>query len=341
MFVNPGGPGDTGFGLVTARVGTRRVGRGRFNVVGYDPRGTTPAPGCGASAAAEAWSDSGGRDDPQTRGPERFRRKTAALARRCRQVSGGLLATCPPPIPPATSTTCGASSTTAGSASWGSPTAPTWARPTPTCSLPGAGDGPRRDCRTSRVGKGGGGEARQRRLLKRRGLRKLRVALPGRRADPLRTRRPPVRGQGGSRTAAGAPPSGAAPGSLGRPAQASLPIPTCCWPCSSRCEPGGMAQAGRRLAAALAGDGSALETRARLMRSPQAWWGWTTSRRSSARTGPPIGAPEWPRVIGVSTAASCRGRSDGGSGRRAPPGRCVTEAAMPDPGRPGPRFRSS
>ena len=41
LFINPGGPGDTGVGLVQGDPdGVDAIGRGRFDVVSWDPRGT-------------------------------------------------------------------------------------------------------------------------------------------------------------------------------------------------------------------------------------------------------------------------------------------------------------
>lgn len=94
MFVNPGGPGGSGVDLVRGN-GTAldAWGDGRFDVVSWDPRGTnasTPVR-CFRSKRSEAgfWH---GAAIPTTRADsERFRRRTAALARRCGEVSGWLL----------------------------------------------------------------------------------------------------------------------------------------------------------------------------------------------------------------------------------------------------------
>ena len=94
MFINPGGPGDSGVGLVRGDpAGLDAWGDGRFDVVSWDPRGSnasTPVR-CFRSKRSEArfWA---GAAIPTTRAAsERFRRKTAALARRCGEVSGWLL----------------------------------------------------------------------------------------------------------------------------------------------------------------------------------------------------------------------------------------------------------
>jgi pimeloyl-ACP methyl ester carboxylesterase len=94
IFVNPGGPGGSGVDLVRDNgAGLDAWGDGRFDVVSWDPRGTnasTPVR-CFHSKRSEArfWQ---GAAIPTTRADsERFRRRTAALARRCGEVSGWLL----------------------------------------------------------------------------------------------------------------------------------------------------------------------------------------------------------------------------------------------------------
>ncbi len=94
MFINPGGPGSSGVGLLQgAGDDLDGWGDGRFDVVSWDPRGTnasTPVR-CFRSerSAAKFWA---GISIPTTTAQSRsFRRTTAALARRCGQVSGWLL----------------------------------------------------------------------------------------------------------------------------------------------------------------------------------------------------------------------------------------------------------
>lgn len=94
MFINPGGPGDSGVALVRGDpAGLDGWGDGRFDVVSWDPRGSnasTPVR-CFRSKRSEArfWQ---GAAIPTTRAAsERFRRRTAALARRCGEDSGWLL----------------------------------------------------------------------------------------------------------------------------------------------------------------------------------------------------------------------------------------------------------
>jgi pimeloyl-ACP methyl ester carboxylesterase len=94
MFVNPGGPGESGVELV--RHGASEInawGGGRFDVVGWDPRGTnasTPVR-CFASKPSEVrfWR---GVQIPATPAASRvYQRRAGDLARRCGQVSGKLL----------------------------------------------------------------------------------------------------------------------------------------------------------------------------------------------------------------------------------------------------------
>ncbi len=94
LFLNPGGPGESGVGLVRgAGSDLDTWGDGRFDVVSWDPRGTnasTPAR-CFRSetAAAKFWK---GKSIPTTKAQSgSFSRTAAALARRCGKVSGWLL----------------------------------------------------------------------------------------------------------------------------------------------------------------------------------------------------------------------------------------------------------
>ena len=94
LFINPGGPGDTGVGLVSGDPeGVDAIGGGRFDVVSWDPRGTnasTPVR-CFRNEQAEArfWA---GASFPTTRAEgQRTQRRAAALARHCGEVSGWLL----------------------------------------------------------------------------------------------------------------------------------------------------------------------------------------------------------------------------------------------------------
>jgi pimeloyl-ACP methyl ester carboxylesterase len=96
MFVNPGGPGESGVDLVRNPVSGPELlawGGGRFNVVGWDPRGTNGSDPvrCFTSQASEArfWR---GVQIPTTQAESRaYERRAIELARRCGQVSGQLL----------------------------------------------------------------------------------------------------------------------------------------------------------------------------------------------------------------------------------------------------------
>jgi len=94
MLINPGGPGDTGVGLV--RGGGAELdawGGGRFNVVSWDPRGTNASTRvrCFRSTRAERRFWEGTSIPIGKAASERYRRKTMALGRRCGEVSGWLL----------------------------------------------------------------------------------------------------------------------------------------------------------------------------------------------------------------------------------------------------------
>jgi pimeloyl-ACP methyl ester carboxylesterase len=94
LFINPGGPGDTGVGLVSGDPeGVDSFGDGRFNVVSWDPRGTHASTRvrCFHNRRSEArfWA---GASIPTTRATaKRAVRRARALARRCGRVSGWLL----------------------------------------------------------------------------------------------------------------------------------------------------------------------------------------------------------------------------------------------------------
>ncbi|GIF62931.1 hydrolase [Asanoa ishikariensis] len=94
MFIDPGGPGQSGVGLVgDSGEELDAWGDGRFDLVGWDPRGTNDSSPvrCFTSAEEEAafWD---GVSIPST--PEEsaaYQRKTVELAKRCGEVSGDLL----------------------------------------------------------------------------------------------------------------------------------------------------------------------------------------------------------------------------------------------------------
>jgi pimeloyl-ACP methyl ester carboxylesterase len=94
LFAAPGGPGESGAGLV-ANAGAEldAIGEGRFDIVGFDPRGTNGSTRIRCfrnhQALVRFWRGTG---IPGTVAESKaFRRKTAELARRCGEVSGDLL----------------------------------------------------------------------------------------------------------------------------------------------------------------------------------------------------------------------------------------------------------
>jgi pimeloyl-ACP methyl ester carboxylesterase len=95
LFFNPGGPGQSGVDTVRqAGADLDALGRGRFDVVSWDIRGSGRSRGvsCFASAGARArfWAD---RPVPNTGSEERsYLARTTAFARRCGARNGELLA---------------------------------------------------------------------------------------------------------------------------------------------------------------------------------------------------------------------------------------------------------
>ena len=92
LFINPGGPGDTGVGLLQADPkGIDAIGGGRFDVVSWDPRGSNASTRvlCFRDRREEArfWA---GASFPVTASAQRLR-LAADLAKRCGEVSGWLL----------------------------------------------------------------------------------------------------------------------------------------------------------------------------------------------------------------------------------------------------------
>ena len=94
LFVNPGGPGDSGVGTVTERgESLDALTDGRFDIVGWDPRGSgaSTAVSCFSSDARRArfWD---GQPVPTTeREQRRYLAKSKGLARRCGVLNGKLL----------------------------------------------------------------------------------------------------------------------------------------------------------------------------------------------------------------------------------------------------------
>ena len=94
LFINPGGPGDTGVGLVKGDPeGVDAIGGGRFDVVSWDPRGTHASTRvrCFESRRAEQRFWAGATIPTTTAEATRTVRRGAALARRCGKASGWLL----------------------------------------------------------------------------------------------------------------------------------------------------------------------------------------------------------------------------------------------------------
>jgi pimeloyl-ACP methyl ester carboxylesterase len=95
LFVNPGGPGDSGVAAVTGQGEALDViTGGRFDVVGWDPRGSggsTPVSCFASSAEREAFWQ--GMPVPTTcQDEQRYLAKSVALAQRCGARNGDLLA---------------------------------------------------------------------------------------------------------------------------------------------------------------------------------------------------------------------------------------------------------
>ena len=94
LFVEPGGPGDTGVGLVrNSGDDIDLMGGGRFDVVGWDPRGTygSSPVDCFSSEEEQAafWD---GASIPSTDAEaEAFAERMRDLAQRCREVMGPVL----------------------------------------------------------------------------------------------------------------------------------------------------------------------------------------------------------------------------------------------------------
>ncbi|WP_203716885.1 alpha/beta fold hydrolase, partial [Asanoa siamensis] len=94
MFLDPGGPGQSGVGLV--RDGGDDLdawGGGRFDLIGWDPRGTNDSTRVRCFTSPEAQEEFwAGVTVPSTRAEsEAYAARAADLARRCGEVSGDLL----------------------------------------------------------------------------------------------------------------------------------------------------------------------------------------------------------------------------------------------------------
>jgi len=94
MFLNPGGPGLSGVDTIQGDPeGIDALGGGRFDVVSWDPRGTNGSTRvrCFESRGAEERFWAGVSIPTTNAASKRFAPKIAALARRCGEVSGRLL----------------------------------------------------------------------------------------------------------------------------------------------------------------------------------------------------------------------------------------------------------
>lgn len=94
MFVNPGGPGQSGVDLVRGGgEDFERWGGGRFDIVGWDPRGTNRSSPveCFRNTAAQDRFWAGQTIPTTTAESQAYQRRAVELAKRCGQVSGDLL----------------------------------------------------------------------------------------------------------------------------------------------------------------------------------------------------------------------------------------------------------
>jgi pimeloyl-ACP methyl ester carboxylesterase len=93
MFVNPGGPAGSVQEVRDDGANLDAAGQGRFDVVGWDIRGAVDSTHVRCFRSERRRARFFGRWSLPTTGLQsrRIRRKTAALARRCGEVSGGLL----------------------------------------------------------------------------------------------------------------------------------------------------------------------------------------------------------------------------------------------------------
>jgi pimeloyl-ACP methyl ester carboxylesterase len=95
FLINPGGPGDTGVGLISGDPeGIGAIGDGRFDVVSWDTRGThrsTPRLRCFRSRGAEQKFWAGASVPTSQAAAKRTVRRARALAERCGRLSGWLM----------------------------------------------------------------------------------------------------------------------------------------------------------------------------------------------------------------------------------------------------------
>lgn len=94
IFMNPGGPGDTGVGLIRDGGDDFDLwGDGRFDVISWDPRGTHASSPmhCSNSDAEEAEFWAGAAIPSTPEGSDAYAQRTTDLAQRCGEVMGPLL----------------------------------------------------------------------------------------------------------------------------------------------------------------------------------------------------------------------------------------------------------
>ncbi len=317
MFINPGGPGQSGVELIKGTGSDLDAwGDGRFDVVSWDPRGTnasTPVRCFRSEASADKfWK---GATIPTTKAQSRsFSRKSAALARRCGEVSGWLL----PHISTADTARdldhlrglVGDNKLTYVGLSYGTMLGQTYANMYPrrvrAMLLDGVVDAVQysRSAEARAVNTVGGSDAvfdQFLRLCRRAGPQECALAggerTPSERFDRLlkRVRRSPIPAPDAD------PPGGLNLGDLLLSQFQPLRTPPD-WPANAE-----------SLDAALAGNGSALEAGARPFLTPQGWAGATTSTAISCADAPARRALDaWPQVIGrLDRISRMQGRVNG------------------------------
>jgi pimeloyl-ACP methyl ester carboxylesterase len=307
LFINPGGPGSSGVDLVQGDPeGIDAFGGGRFDVVSWDPRGTNASTRvhCFRNPRSEAifWA---GESIPSTNAAsERFARKTADLARRCGEVSGWLL----PHISTADTARdldhlrvlAGEEKLTYVGLSYGTLIGQTYANLFPdrvrAMLLMGIVDAPRDSAgaeERSASDSSSADEVFDQFLALCDGAGPERCALAGggqtaaERVEQLfaQVRRAPIPAPGASPPLSS--PEELSYGDLLLSQFEPLRAPSR-WPANAAA-----------LAAALGGDGSALETGARGSTSVAGWAGVTTSAAISCADAPALrGVRAWPQVIG-------------------------------------------
>jgi pimeloyl-ACP methyl ester carboxylesterase len=309
MLVNPGGPGQGGVGLVLGSGSDfDEWGGGRFDVVGWDPRGTN------GSSPVDCFTSDADRDQfwqgvaiPSTEAESQaYQRKAVELARRCGQVNGELLnhistADTARDLE-ALRVAVGDNQLTYVGLSYGSMIGQTYANLFPgrvrAMMLDGLVDAVQfttsSEARTATdVASTDEGFAQFRSLCQSAGPARCALAGHPETVDQrvaglfARAQRAPIPAPHAD------PPGELSYGDLLTTTFSPLRLPSS-WP-----------QYGADLDAAANGDASALETSAREMRSPEAFAGSTTSASISCLDGPAASpSTQWPREIGDFTGVS-------------------------------------